>query len=135
MPPRGYLQDEDMQVLYGYLMQLAGTPHAAAHSSRVITWARLGELIVKGTCHICHDAVGPSPGGPALLAGSIPSLESMLRTKRIAEFVHKARNGEVVSLDDPVLRHRGRMPVFYYLHDEEAAAAYVYLATYPPRSP
>ena len=58
----------------------------------------------------------------------------MLRTKRIAEFVHKARNGEVVSVNDPVLRHRGRMPVFYYLRQEEAAAAYVYLATYPPRA-
>jgi hypothetical protein len=26
------------------------------------------------------------------------------------------------------------MPVFYYLHDEEIAAAYVYLATYPPQA-
>jgi mono/diheme cytochrome c family protein len=134
MPPRDYLQDEDMRALFAYLMQLAGAPDASGHSPRVITWARLGELIVKGTCHICHDAVGPPPSGPALLAGSIPSFESVLRTKRIAEFVHKARNGEVVSLDDPILRHRGRMPVFYYLHDEEAAAAYVYLATYPPRA-
>jgi mono/diheme cytochrome c family protein len=134
MPPRDYLQDQDMRALFGYLMQLAGAPDGAGHSPREITWARLGELVVKGTCHICHDAVGPPPGGPALLAGSIPSFESVLRTRGIAEFVHKARNGEVVSLDDPVLRHRGRMPVFYYLRDEEAAAAYVYLATYPPRA-
>jgi mono/diheme cytochrome c family protein len=133
MPPRDYLQDDDMRVLFAYLTQLAGTPEASRQSTRVITWARLGELVVKGTCHICHDAVGPSPSGRALLAGTIPSLDSLLRTKRIAEFVHKARNGEVVSLDDPVLRHRGRMPVFYYLRDEETAAAYVYLATYPPR--
>jgi mono/diheme cytochrome c family protein len=134
MPPRDYLKDDDMRVLLAYLTQLAATPNASRQSTRVITSARLGELVVKGTCHICHDAVGPSPSGPALLAGAIPSLDSVLRTKRIAEFVHKARNGEVVSANDPVLRHRGRMPVFYYLRDEEAAAAYVYLATYPPRA-
>ena len=134
MPPRDYLKDDDMGVLFAYLTQLAATPNASRQSTRVITWARLGELVVKGTCHICHDAVGPSPSGPALLAGAIPSLDSVLRSKRIAEFVHKARNGEVVSVNDPVLRHRGRMPVFYYLRDEEAAAAYVYLATYPPRA-
>jgi hypothetical protein len=36
-------------------------------------------------------------------------------------------------MGDPGLFHRGRMPVFYYLKDEEIAAAYLYLATYPPR--
>jgi mono/diheme cytochrome c family protein len=133
MPPRDYLQEDEMRVLFAYLTQLAGMPDAARQSTRVISWARLGELVVKGTCHICHDAVGPSPTGQELLRGSIPSLDSVLRTKRIAEFVHKVRNGEVVSLEDPVFKHRGRMPVFYYLRDEEAAAAYVYLATYPPR--
>jgi hypothetical protein len=56
-----------------------------------------------------------------------------MNTKSLREFVHKARNGEVVSLSDPVLQHRGRMPVFYYLRDEEVASAYVYLATYPPQ--
>ena len=134
MPPRDYLKDDDMQALFAYLTQLAATPDASRQTTRNITWARLGELVVKGTCYICHDAVGPSPSGPALLAGTIPSLESVLRTKHIAEFVRKARNGDVVSVDDPALRHRGRMPVFYYLRDEEAAAAYVYLATYPPRA-
>jgi hypothetical protein len=50
----------------------------------------------------------------------------------VADFVHKARSGEVVQMGDAGY-HRGRMPVFYYLKDEEVAAAYVYLATYPPK--
>ena len=57
-----------------------------------------------------------------------------MKTKSLREFVHKARNGEVVSLSDPSLQHRGRMPVFYYLRDEEVGSAYVYLATYPPQA-
>ena len=133
MPPRDYLREDDMHVLFAYLTQLAGTPDPQRQSFRRVSWARLGELVVKGTCHICHDAVGPPPTDWALLNGAVPSLQSLLKTKSISEFVHKARKGEVVSLDDVVLQHRGRMPVFYYLRDEETAAAYVYLATYPPR--
>lgn len=56
-----------------------------------------------------------------------------MKTKSLREFVHKARNGEVVSLSDPALQHRGRMPVFYHLRDEEVATVYVCLATYPPQ--
>jgi hypothetical protein len=133
MPPRDYLQDDDIRILFAYLTHLAAAPDEERQSARVITWARRGELVVKGTCHICHDAVGPPPSGQALLRGAVPSLESLLKTKPISEFVHKARKGEVVSFGDPSLRHRGRMPVFYYLQDAEVASAYVYLATYPPR--
>jgi hypothetical protein len=76
--------------------------------------------------------VGATPTGAALLRGAIPSLQSVLTTKSVADFVHKARNGEVVDVGSAGY-HRGRMPVFYYLKDEEIAAAYVYLATYPPK--
>jgi cytochrome c5 len=133
MPPRDYLQDDDMRILFAYLTHLAAAPDEERQSTKVITWARRGELVVKGTCHICHDAVGAPPSGQALLHGAVPSLESLLKTKPITEFVHKARKGEVVSFGDPWLLHRGRMPVFYYLRDEEVASAYVYLATYPPQ--
>lgn len=133
MPPRDYLQEADMRMLFAYLTQLAGAPDRERQSTRVVSWARLGEVAVKGTCHICHDAVGPRPTGPAMLRGAIPSLESLLTTKSVSDFVRKARSGEVVSMADPGLLHRGRMPVFYYLRDEEIAAAYVYLATYPPQ--
>jgi mono/diheme cytochrome c family protein len=133
MPPRDYLQEEDMRMLFAYLTHLAAAPDEEHQSTRVVSWARRGELVVKGTCHICHDAVGPRPSESALLRGAVPSLESVLKTKSVSDFVHKARKGEVVSYGEPWLRHRGRMPVFYYLRDEEVASAYVYLATYPPR--
>ncbi len=114
MPPRDYLQEEDMRMLFAYLTHLAAAPDEEHQSTRVVSWARRGELVVKGTCHICHDAVGPRPSEPALLRGAVPSLESVLKTKSISDFVHKARKGEVVSYAEPWLRHRGRMPVFYY---------------------
>lgn len=133
MPPRDHLTDADMQVLFAYLTELAGAPDRERQSARKVGWARVGELVVKGTCHICHDAVGPRPSTAAMLEGAIPSLASMLATKPVNEFVQKARAGGVVSLTVPGVFHRGRMPVFYYLRDEEIAAAYVYLATYPPQ--
>jgi mono/diheme cytochrome c family protein len=133
MPPRDYLKSEDVQVLFSYLMKLANAPAAAQPATRTVSWARLGELTVKGTCHICHDATGPRPSGSAMLQGAIPSLESLVMKKSVADFVHKARAGEAVQLGDQALFHRGRMPVFYYLKDEEIAAACLYLATYPPQ--
>jgi mono/diheme cytochrome c family protein len=133
MPPRDYLRDDDVRVLFTYLTALAGTPDPQHPVLRTVSWARLGELTVKGTCHICHDAVGQHPSGTAMLQGAIPSLESLLQTKSVVDFVHKARSGDAVQMGDPALFHRGRMPVFYYLKDEEIAAAYLYLATYPPR--
>ena len=132
MPPRDYLTPEDIQMLFGYLKGLAQTPDAPRATTRTVTWARVGELTVKGTCHICHDSVGAPPNGTALMRGTIPSLQSLLTTKSVADFVHKARSGEVVQMGAAGY-HRGRMPVFYYLKDEEIATAYVYLATFPPQ--
>jgi mono/diheme cytochrome c family protein len=132
MPPRDYLQEGDMDLLFAYLLELAAVPDGKRQLTHEVSWARRGELVVKGTCHICHDAVGPLPSDSARIHGAIPSLESIMKLKSLRDFVHKGRRGEVVSLSDPALQHRGRMPVFYYLRDEELASAYVYLATYPP---
>lgn len=134
MPPRDYLREADLEDLFAYLMQLAATPEAKPRSPRPVTWDHLGEQVVKGTCHICHDATGAKPSGDAVLWGAIPSLQSLLASKPVNEFVHKVRSGAVVSPSDVMFIHRGRMPVFYYLHDEEVAAAFMYLATYPPRA-
>ena len=134
MPPRDYMRDEDAQALFAYLTQLAATPDAERQSSHVMSWARVGEQVIKGTCHICHDATGPRPTDAEMLRGSIPSLASLLATKPITAFVQKARSGAPVVMGDPTLLHRGRMPVFHYLRDEEIATAYVYLATYLPRA-
>ena len=61
MPPRDYMREEDEQALFAYLTQLAATPDAERQSSHVMSWARVGEQVIKGTCHICHDATGPRP--------------------------------------------------------------------------
>ena len=134
MPSREHLQDADLQSLFAYLTQLAGTPDPEKPKQQVVSWARLGEQVVKGTCHICHDATGSRPTEAALVQGAIPSLESLLKTQHVSDFVHKARSGAPVRMGGAGLLHRGRMPVFHYLRDEEVAAAYVYLATYPPRA-
>ena len=41
-------------------------------STHEVSWARRGELVVKGTCHICHDAVGPPPATRRDCAGLYP---------------------------------------------------------------
>ena len=132
MPPRTHLNKNDVDQLIAYLTQAIGKPVDAPRAQRVSSWARLGEHVVKGTCHICHDAVGRTPGRPGLPETDIPSLESLLARKSVAEFVRKARGDVTVAAREPGLFQHGRMPGFDYLRDEEVAAAYLYLATYPP---
>jgi len=57
----------------------------------------------------------------------------MPQSKTFTEFVQKVRQGAAVPLGTPGVSSRGRMPVFDYLTEPEVAAAYSYLATYPPR--
>jgi mono/diheme cytochrome c family protein len=135
MPPLAHLQEADINVLYAYLTELAGSPDALAQSRRTTSWARVGEHVVKGTCHICHDAVGPRPSGDALLLkGAIPPFTTLLEDKPIVDFVKKVRSGAPVMTGDPVFHYRGRMPVFSYLQDVEVAAAYMFLVDYPPQA-
>ena len=122
----------DVDVLYSYLTTLAGSSGAAPAQERV-TVDRLGEHVVKGTCHICHDATGPRPSDKARLDGAIPSLASLMADTSIAEFVNKVERGAVTVMGTPAMAHRGRMPVFYYLTDNELGAAYKYLKAYPPK--
>ena len=74
MPALAHLQEADIDVLYAYLTRLAGSPDASPQSKRTTSWARLGEHVVKGTCHICHDAVGPRPSGEALLIQAVSAV-------------------------------------------------------------
>jgi hypothetical protein len=53
--------------------------------------------------------------------------------KSIADFVNKVEHGAPAVMGAPPVFHRGRMPVFYYLTDNEVAAAYKYLHAYPPK--
>ena len=134
MPPRAHLRNADIDLLYGYLTQLAGAPDASAPSQETVSWARVGENVVKGTCHVCHDAAGPRPSGKALLDGATPPLSSLIADKSVADFVNKVRVGAPILMGDLPVHYRGRMPVFYYLTDQEVAAAYLFLASYPPQA-
>jgi mono/diheme cytochrome c family protein len=133
MPPRSYLQRADVEILYAYLTTLGGTGTKAPPAKETISADRLGEQVVKGTCHICHDATGPAPSAKALLDGARPSLASIMTTTSILEFVNKVERGAPAMMGEPLAAHRGRMPVFYYLTDNELAAAFKYLHAYPPK--
>ncbi len=133
MPSREYLRDIDLTRLYEYLSRLAGATIASHAVPEQVTWARLGEQVVKGTCHICHDATGHWPTDAARIKGAIPSLQALMASRTVADFVTKASKGAPVHVASLTVDHRGRMPVFSNLKDEEIVAAYVYLATYPPQ--
>jgi mono/diheme cytochrome c family protein len=134
MPAREHLNESDLGELLVYLTKAPAAGDTQPQPRRVSSWARLGEHIVKGTCHICHDATSARPAAPDIQPGAIPSLEALLATRSVVEFVKKARSGLPVLVGDPALLHAGRMPRFDYLRDEEIAAAYLYLATYPPKA-
>ena len=134
MPPFAHLQAADIDMLYAYLGELAHAPDSRHPSQRTVSWSRLGEHVVKGTCHICHDAVGARPSGEALLQGAIPPLAVLVADNPPVAFISKVRNGAPVVMGRPSFHYRGRMPVFYYLQDVELAAAYDFLVAYPPQA-
>jgi len=133
MPAFPHLRGAEVNSLVGYLRQLAGVrggqgEQVAIREPRV----RVGEHIVKSTCHICHSAAGPNPNPQELYEGVIPPLNTLaLRTSR-AEFIRKVTRGAPVLMGAPPELYRGRMPAFYYLSEEEAADVYLYLTRYPP---
>ncbi len=133
MPAFPHLGEAEVNSLVAYLRQLADV--RGAHGEQVAVReprARVGEHIVKSTCHICHSAAGPNPNPQELYEGAIPPLNRLaLRTSR-AEFIRKVTHGAPVIMGAPPELYRGRMPVFYYLSEDEAADVYLYLARYPP---
>jgi len=134
MPPPAHVQGAEMGALVAYLEKLATVPGARDRQPDVTeSWARVGEHVVKGTCHTCHDASGSWPSPEALLDNAIPSLASLTTHRTMADVVHKVRVGSPIVMGAAHVSYRGRMPVFDYLTDSEAAAAYFYLLMYPPR--
>lgn len=133
MPSFSHLSETEVHSLVAYLKQLAGVPGAEREQSIVRESAnRIGELVVKSTCHTCHSAVGPDPGPQQLLDGAIPPLNTLTTRKSQPEFIQKVTVGAPILMGTPPLLCRARMPVFYYLSEEEAADAYLYLTRYPP---
>jgi mono/diheme cytochrome c family protein len=122
MPPFKYLKDQERRVLINYLKVLAGVPEAAPSPVLVTEPAvRVGEHLVKGTCHVCHDATGGPRGRTAvIMSRAIPSFETLGRDYPVEVVIAKVRDGSA------------RMPQFPYLTPEEIAAAVVYLGAYAP---
>ena len=134
MPPLAHLQEADIDALYAYLTELAQAPDSQRQAQRTVSWARLGEHVVKGTCHICHDAVGSRPTREAMLQGVIPPFSILVADNPQVTFISKVRSGASVVMGPQSFHYRGRMPVFYYLQDKELAAAYDFLVAYPPQA-
>ena len=133
MPSFSYLTGDEIRALLGYLNVLASVPGNGKLATVTEPSARVGELLVKGTCHICHDATGTWPGPQELMQGSIPPIAGFTSNKTMPELIWKVRRGAPVVMGSLRLQYRGRMPVFDYLSVDEVASAYLHLIHYPPR--
>jgi mono/diheme cytochrome c family protein len=133
MPPFPHLNEGEIGSLFAYLKQLAGIPGAEGEQIAVQeSPIRVGEHIVKSTCHTCHGALGPDPDVQELWDGAIPPLSVLTTRKSRPEFIRKVTRGAPILMGAQPTLYRGRMPVFYYLSDDEAADVYLYLTQYPP---
>ena len=137
MPPFPQLSEPEIRSITAYLEQLAEIPGAARNQTTVKeSPVRVGEQIVKSTCHICHSAVGPNPDPQQLLDGAIPPLSTLTTRMGLPEFIQKVTKGAPVIMGTRTFSYadsyRGRMPVFRYFSEDEAADAYLYLTIYPP---
>jgi mono/diheme cytochrome c family protein len=135
MPSFAHLSNDEINVLRPYLDQLAGVRGASSRQRQIAeSPARVGELIVKGTCHICHDATNTTNTPATALNGVIPSLATIAAQRTQAQVAQKLREGTLVPLHAGGQPERqGRMPVLGYLSDADIAAAYSYLMAYPPK--
>jgi len=132
MPPPN-LSEAEIRSVVAYLEQLSGVPSAEKRQIAVKESSnRVGEQIVKSTCHVCHSATGPNPNPQQILEGAIPPLGTLTTRVSLPEFVRKVTYGAPIIMGTPPMSYRGRMPVFVYLSEDEAADAYLYLTLYPP---
>jgi mono/diheme cytochrome c family protein len=131
--PNPDLTDAEVRSLFAYLRQLAGIPGAEKQQVPVVEPPlRVGEHIVKSTCHICHASVGHNPSPQELLEGQIPPLNRLTSRLGLNEFGTKITVGAPVLEGSIAIPVRGHMPVFTYLTPDEAADVYLYLSLYPP---
>lgn len=128
MPAFSYLRPEEVVALLSYLRQLAGV--SGKHHAAVVTEsaAHVGEQIIKGTCHTCHDATGRGRRGMmAMMSGIPPSLASLPYDYSLNRVMRQVHYG-----GRRMMMRGNRMPPFPYFTDEEIAAAYLYLEAYSP---
>jgi mono/diheme cytochrome c family protein len=132
LPPT--MSEAEIRSLVAYLGQLAAIPGAEKNQVAVKESSyRIGEHIVKSTCHVCHSATGPNPSPEQILKGAIPPLSALTTRVSLSGFVRKVTSGVPIIMGTPPTYYRGHMPVYVYFRQDEAAAAYLYLIRYPPR--
>jgi mono/diheme cytochrome c family protein len=132
MPAFPHLTESEVRALTSYLEVLAGVPGASDRAAIAEPRTRVGELIVKSTCHTCHDATGANPTPEQLAAGMIPPLSTLTARTTPEGLVRKVTHGAAVTMGDPPFAERGRMPVFFYVSSTEAADVYDYLSAFTP---
>ncbi|MFL6306308.1 MAG: c-type cytochrome [Candidatus Sulfotelmatobacter sp.] len=133
MPAFPYLNEAEVDAIVNYLRLLAGIPGAEKQQAVVNeSSVRVGEHVVKSTCHICHNAAGLNPDPQQVFDGTIPPLNTLTTRVSLPEFEQKIRSGAPIMMGTPPSPLRGRMPVFNYLRQDEVADAYLYLTLYPP---
>lgn len=152
MPAFSHLSEGEVAALVTYLRTLAEVPVSEPRPPALqLSAARVGEIIVKGTCQVCHPATGPNPSHMMMyMRGVIPSLASVVEQRSVSAVVAKVREGRMSMMGGDgmmgggmmggggMMRGRGamgrmsRMPIFSYLTDEEVGAVYVFLSRYPP---
>jgi mono/diheme cytochrome c family protein len=132
--PAPTLSEAEIRSLVAYLEQLSGVPGAEKNQIAVKESPyRVGEHLVKSTCHVCHSAKGPNPNPQQIMDGAIPPLSCLITRVGLPDFVRKITSGAPIVMGTPATPYPGRMPVFSYLSQDEAADAYMYLALYPPQ--
>ncbi len=132
MPAFKYLRPDEVQALLHYLRNLAKVPGEKPAPILVQeSAARIGEHLMKGTCHICHNATGPGGGRmTAMMQGIIPSLASLPDDHSLSAVMRQVQYGSSGMM---VMMGGNRMPPFPYFTEEEVAAGYFYLVQYPAR--
>lgn len=131
MPAFGHLADDEVTALLAYLKVLANVPGSQPHVPVTDAAVRVGELLVKGTCNICHPATGAGPNHMMMyMRGVIPSLDGLVQEESPEDIVRKVRRGYTMM---PMMARMARMPVLGYLTEQEVLAAVLYLRELPPR--
>ena len=160
MPAFAHLDQAEVDALIDHLQRLVG-PVSRMPVTLSEPPVRVGEHLVKGTCHICHGATGPG-GHRVAMGGGVPSLASFARDYDLRQVVEKVRSGIPAGrmgggrgrggrgMGGGGMMGRGRgmrgrgggmmgppggwkMPVLPYLTPNELAAAVDYLKQDPPQ--
>ncbi len=123
MPAFEYLNADEVEALLGYLEKLAEVP-GSKRTGLVATESagRVGEQILRGTCHICHDGRNSSDSQAAMMNGVIPSLASIPQRQSFTGVVQQVQHGSSMKMK---MMGGPPMPALPYFSDEEIEAAYM----------